>query len=162
MGITRDDFFGNNLRAAEAASERRLARIGKPTDKTEWNMTTPTVNAFYNAEFNSINFPAGILQPPFFDPQRDPAANLGAIGAVIGHEMTHGFDDQGRKFDSGGNLRARLLETRRGYERLDRACVRPALALGDSTLPAGGPFFQASRMPSLSLLFTGVEKITAA
>jgi putative endopeptidase len=105
VAVTRDDFYGNARRASEAAYERRLARIGKPTDKTEWDMTTPTVNAFYSPRFNSINFPAGILQPPFFDPQRDSAANFGAIGAVIGHEMTHGFDDQGRKFDAAGNLR---------------------------------------------------------
>jgi endothelin-converting enzyme/putative endopeptidase len=103
--IVRDDLYGNTRRAAQAAYERRLTRIGKPTDKSEWNMTTPTVNAFYSPDFNSINFPAGILQPPFFDPQRDVAANFGAIGAVIGHEMTHGFDDQGRKFDADGNLR---------------------------------------------------------
>jgi len=153
VAITRDDFFGNNLRAAEAASERRLARIGKPTDKTEWNMTTPTVNAFYNAEFNSINFPAGILQPPFFDPQRDPAANLGAIGAVIGHEMTHGFDDQGRKFDAAGNLRdwwtskdaqefekraACIADEYSGFTAVDDVKVNGRLTLGENTADNGG------------------------
>ena len=153
VAITRDDFFGNNLRAAEAASERRLARIGKPTDKTEWNMTTPTVNAFYNAEFNSINFPAGILQPPFFDPQRDAAANLGAIGAVIGHEMTHGFDDQGRKFDAVGNLRdwwtpkdAQEFEKRAacfadeysGFTAVDDVKLNGRLTLGENSADNGG------------------------
>ena len=82
-----------------------IEKIGKPTDKTEWGMSTPTVNAFYSPQNNSINFPAGILQSPFFDPRRDMAVNYGGVGAVIGHEMTHGFDDQGRKFDGNGNLR---------------------------------------------------------
>jgi endothelin-converting enzyme/putative endopeptidase len=153
VAITRDDFFGNNVRAAEAASERRLARIGKPTDKTEWNMTTPTVNAFYNPEFNSINFPAGILQPPFFDPKRDPAANFGAIGAVIGHEITHGFDDQGRKFDAAGNLKdwwtpkdAQEFEKRAaciageysGFTAVDDVKLNGRLTLGENTADNGG------------------------
>jgi putative endopeptidase len=103
--IARDDYFGNFSRIAEAMHEQRIEKIGKPTDKTEWMMSTPTVNAFYSPQNNSINFPAGILQPPFFDPKRDMATNYGGIGAVIGHEMTHGFDDQGRKFDANGNLR---------------------------------------------------------
>ena len=103
--IARDDFFGNARRAATMAYNQRIEKIGKPTDKTEWGMTTPTVNAFYSPQTNSINFPAGILQPPFFDPRRDLAFNYGGAGMVIGHEMTHGFDDQGRKFDADGNLR---------------------------------------------------------
>lgn len=103
--VARDDFFGNSVRTTEAILQNRIQRIGKPTDKTEWNMTPPTVNAFYSPQNNSINFPAGILQTPFFDPRRDIALNYGAAGAVIGHEMTHGFDDQGRKFDAHGNLR---------------------------------------------------------
>jgi predicted metalloendopeptidase len=105
LTIARDDFFGNGMRAAQAAYEQRIEKIGKPTDKTEWGMTTPTVNAFYSPQNNTINFPAGILQPPFFDPRRDIALNYGGVGMVIGHEMTHGFDDQGRKFDGDGNLR---------------------------------------------------------
>src|SRR6185503_12758830 len=84
--------------------KRDLAKIGKPVDRTEWGMTPPTVNAYYNASRNEIVFPAGILQPPFFDGKADDAVNYGGIGAVIGHEMTHGFDDQGRKFDAKGNL----------------------------------------------------------
>lgn len=103
--IARDDHFGNSLRLADFQHTRMIEKIGTPTDKTEWSMSTPTVNAFYSPQQNSINFPAGILQSPFFDPRRDMAVNYGGIGAVIGHEMTHGFDDQGRKFDGDGNLR---------------------------------------------------------
>jgi predicted metalloendopeptidase len=105
VSIARDDFYGNVERIAAFQRERNLAKIGKPTDKSEWTMTPPTVNAFYSPQLNSINFPAGILQPPFFDPRRDMAINYGGVGAVIGHEMTHGFDDSGRKFDGAGNLR---------------------------------------------------------
>jgi endothelin-converting enzyme/putative endopeptidase len=103
--IGRGDYFGNSQRLQVAEEKRNLAKIGKPTDKTEWRMTPPTVNAFYNPNENSINFPAGILQLPFYSATGDMAANLGGIGAVIGHELTHGFDDQGRKFDRDGNLR---------------------------------------------------------
>ena len=105
LEIARDDYLGNFLHASEASYQQRIEKIGKPTDKTEWTMTTPTVNAFYSPQSNSINFPAGILQLPFFDPRRDKAYNYGGIGAVIGHEMTHGFDDQGRKYDGEGNVR---------------------------------------------------------
>jgi putative endopeptidase len=95
-----------NARAADLwAAARDWAKIGKPVDRTEWGMTPPTVNAYYNPQFNEIVFPAGILQPPFYDPQADDAVNYGAMGAVIGHEMTHGFDDEGRQFDKDGNLR---------------------------------------------------------
>jgi predicted metalloendopeptidase len=94
-----------NVTRADAFEERRLLnKIGKPVDRAEWGMTPPTVNAYYNPTRNEIVFPAGILQPPFFDPNADDAVNYGAIGAVIGHEMTHGFDDQGRQFDPKGNL----------------------------------------------------------
>jgi putative endopeptidase len=105
VGIERDDYAGNSLRIAQAERRRQLSKIGQPTDKSEWRMSTPTVNAFYSPSNNSINFPAGILQPPFYDARGDFASNLGGIGAVIGHELTHGFDDQGRKFDGDGNLR---------------------------------------------------------
>ena len=84
---------------------RQLAKIGKPADRKEWHMPPPTVNAYYDPQMNNINFPAGILQPPFFDNEMDDAVNFGGIGAVIAHEMTHGFDDQGAKFDEKGNLR---------------------------------------------------------
>jgi putative endopeptidase len=103
--VDRTSYAANQMRGAEFAFKRDLNKIGKPVDRNEWDMTPPTVNAYYNAEMNEIVFPAGILQPPFFDPDADDAANFGGIGAVIGHEMTHGFDDQGRKFDAQGNLR---------------------------------------------------------
>jgi endothelin-converting enzyme/putative endopeptidase len=103
--IERDDLVGNVQRAQAFEFARDLAKIGRPVDKKEWRMSPPTVNAYYSPLNNDINFPAGILQPPFFDNAMDDAVNFGAIGAVIGHELTHGFDDQGRKFDANGNLR---------------------------------------------------------
>jgi putative endopeptidase len=103
--IVRGDALGDAFRSGEFEFHRELAKIGKPVDRGEWGMTPPTVNAYYDGQLNTINFPAGILQPPFFDKAADDAANFGAIGAVIGHELTHGFDDEGRKFDSDGNLR---------------------------------------------------------
>jgi len=102
--VKRDDYFGNSRRAQVFEVKRSQARIDKPTDRTLWGMTPPTVNAYYNAANNEIVFPAGILQPPFFDRQVDDAVNFGGIGVVIGHEYTHGFDDQGSKFDAEGNL----------------------------------------------------------
>src|SRR6202034_3729823 len=104
--IAREDYFGNAERATIFESKRELAKIGKPVDRTEWGMTPPTVNAYYTALHNEIVFPAGILQPPFFDAKADDAFNYGSIGSVIGHEMTHGFDDQGAQFDADGNLKS--------------------------------------------------------
>ena len=103
--IDRQEFAANVVRAQTFATARDLGRIDKPLDKSEWRMTAPTVNAGYSPSFNDITFPAGILQAPFFDPAADDAVNYGGMGAVIGHEMTHGFDDQGRQFDAQGNLR---------------------------------------------------------
>ena len=103
--VDRTSYAANQMRGGEFAFQRDLNKIGKPVDRAEWQMTPPTVNAYYDAEMNEIVFPAGILQPPFFDPDADDASNYGGMGAVIGHEMTHGFDDQGRKFDAEGNLR---------------------------------------------------------
>jgi endothelin-converting enzyme/putative endopeptidase len=103
--IMRGDLVGDEIRASEAEVKRQLSRIGKPVDKQEWGMTPPTVNAYYNPPQNNINFPAGILQPPFYFRNGDEAANYGAIGAVVGHELTHGFDDQGRQYDGEGNLK---------------------------------------------------------
>ena len=103
--IKRDDFLGNVQRAGRFEINRRLQKIGKPTDRKEWGMTPPTVNAYEDPQTNTINFPAGILQPPAFDPSQIDAVNFGATGAVIGHEISHGYDDQGRKFDAQGNLR---------------------------------------------------------
>jgi putative endopeptidase len=102
--IRRDDYFGNSRRAQVFEIKRAQARIDKPTDRTLWGMTPPTVNAYYNSSNNEIVFPAGILQPPFFDRAIDDAVNFGGIGVVIGHEYTHGFDDQGSKFDAQGNF----------------------------------------------------------
>jgi putative endopeptidase len=102
--VTRDGALGNALQAAAFEEKRDIAKIGKPVDRGEWGMSPPTVNAYYNPQMNDINFPAGILQPPFFDPTQDEAVNYGAIGSTIGHELTHGFDDQGRQFDGKGNL----------------------------------------------------------
>jgi putative endopeptidase len=102
--VDRGVFVENALRGSEFDRHYRLSKIDKPVDRKEWTMTPPTVNAYYNPLVNEIVFPAGILQPPFYDPKRDDAMNYGGMGAVIGHEMTHGFDDQGSRFDAKGNL----------------------------------------------------------
>ena len=101
----RGDYFGNVERAKLFETRRQLAKIGKPVDRSEWYMTPPTVNAYYNPQMNDINFAAGVLQPPLYDPTMDDAPNYGNTGATIGHELTHGFDDEGRKFDAKGNLK---------------------------------------------------------
>ena len=131
LQIDRGPYVLNTLRGEEFEFRRQLSKIGKPVDRMDWQMTPPTVNAYYDPLLNEIVFPAGILQPPFFDAQADDAVNYGAMGAVIGHEMTHGFDDQGRKFDASGNLRDwwtaddaknydAALQVRRGAVRLLR------------------------------------------
>ena len=102
--VRRDDFVGNVERATLFESRRQLAKIGKPLDRSEWAMTPPTVNAYYDPQMNDINFPAGVLQPPLYDPKMDDAPNYGNTGGTIGHELTHGFDDEGRQFDARGNL----------------------------------------------------------
>ncbi len=151
--IARDDFYGNALRSTEAFLKQRVDKIGQPTDKTEWMMTTPTVNAFYSPQNNTINFPAGILQSPFFDPRRDAALNYGGAGVVIGHELTHGFDDQGRKFDGDGNLRdwwtaadgaefekraACIADEYSGFTSVDDVKLNGRLTLGENTADNGG------------------------
>jgi predicted metalloendopeptidase len=153
VAISRDDFFGNFAHVAEFLYKRQIEKIGKPTDKTEWGMSTPTVNAFYSPQNNSINFPAGILQTPFFDPKRDMSVNYGGIGAVIGHEMTHGFDDQGRKFDGDGNLRdwwtaadgaefekraACIADEYSGFTSVDDVKLNGRLTLGENSADNGG------------------------
>src|SRR5438045_7916677 len=105
LKIDRTAYAQNVIRADMFEVNRDLKKIGKPVDRSEWGMTPPTVNAYYNPNMNEIVFPAGIMQPPFFDPKADDAVNYGGMGAVIGHEMTHGFDDQGRQYDAVGNLR---------------------------------------------------------
>jgi len=104
LTVSPADALGNYERAAAFENDRQLNKIGRPVDKNEWGMTPPTVNAYYNPSMNDINFPAGILQPAFYDPKADLAVNYGHIGAVIGHELTHGFDDEGKKFDATGNM----------------------------------------------------------
>ena len=135
------------------AYRRQMAKIGKPVDKTEWLMTPPTVNAYYNPLENNINFPAGILQPPFFNKAADDAVNFGAAGAVVGHELTHGFDDQGRRFDAQGNLRdwwtpadGKAFEERAacvanqygGYTAVDDVKLNGKLTLGENVADNGG------------------------
>jgi predicted metalloendopeptidase len=105
LDVTRGPYVENTFRAARFEFHRDLNKVGKPVDRTEWDMTPPTVNAYYNPQLNEIVFPAGILQPPFFDFQADDALNYGAMGAIIGHEMTHGFDDEGSQFDGQGNMK---------------------------------------------------------
>jgi predicted metalloendopeptidase len=129
--ISSSDLIGS-LRSARAYETRReLNKIGKPVDRKEWDMTPPTVNAYYNPQLNEIVFPAGILQSPFFDKDGDQAFNLGAIGVVIGHEMTHGFDDEGRKFDGQGNLKD-------WWTPLPGVKLNGRLTLGENTADNGG------------------------
>src|ERR1700723_4430607 len=104
LSIDRGSYAADVRRSFEFEYARQLAKIGKPVDRTEWGMTPPTVNAYYNSTMNEIVFPAGILQPPFYNPNADDAVNYGGIGAVIGHEISHGFDDQGSQYDGNGNL----------------------------------------------------------
>jgi endothelin-converting enzyme/putative endopeptidase len=105
LRVTAYGFFGNEVRASEFEWRRQAAKIGKPVDRSEWGMTPPTVNAYYDPQMNDINFPAGVLLPPLYDPKMDDAPNYGNTGGTIGHELTHGFDDEGRQFDAKGNLR---------------------------------------------------------
>lgn len=151
--IRRDDLLGNVRRANAFESHREIARVGKPVDRTEWHMTPETVNAYFNPQQNEIVFPAGILQPPFFDVTMDDAVNYGAIGVVIGHEMTHGYDDQGRKYDADGNLndwwteadakafdaRAQLVVNEyNAFEALPGLPVNGQLTLGENLADLGG------------------------
>jgi putative endopeptidase len=153
VNIVRSDAVGNAYRSGQFELHRQLAKIGKPVDRAEWGITTPTVDAYYDPQLNTINFPAGILQPPFFDKQVDDTVNFGAIGTVIGHELTHGFDDQGRKFDSTGNLRdwwtaedGKEFETRAkcvadeysSFEATPGTNVNGNLTLGENTADNGG------------------------
>jgi len=151
--LRRDDYLGNVQRAASFETRREMARVGKPVDKTEWHMTPQTVNAYFNPLQNEIVFPAGILQPPFFDLTADDAVNYGAIGVVIGHEITHGYDDKGREYDADGNLndwwseqdakefdgRAQKVVDQYGsYEALPGLKVNGKLTLGENIADLGG------------------------
>jgi putative endopeptidase len=136
LTVRADDLLGNVLRAGEWATDFELAKIGKPIDRDEWLMTPQTVNAYYHPRMNEIVFPAAILQPPFFDAEADDAANYGGIGAVIGHEIGHGFDDQGSKYDGEGNLTDWWEpEDRAEFERRAKALI----AQYDTLTPAGLP-----------------------
>lgn len=151
--ITRNDFYGNVKSASKWSYNYMINRLGKPVDKMEWGMTPPTVNAYYNPVNNEIAFPAAILQFPFFDFEADDAINYGGIGAVIGHEMTHGFDDQGRQYDSDGTLRDwwtkadadnfkkradQVKDQFFGFKVLDSIKVNGQLTLGENLADLGG------------------------
>ena len=151
--VKRGDFFGNVERATRFEQKRDLAKIGKPLDRGEWLMTPPTVNAYYNAQMNDINFPAGVLQPPLYDPRMDDAPNYGNTGGTIGHELTHGFDDQGRQFDAQGNLKdwwtpedGKAFEERAAcisdqyaqYVIVDDIRINSKLTLGEDVADVGG------------------------
>jgi putative endopeptidase len=153
LTIKRDDLIGNVERDSTFETNRDLAKYGKPVDETEWGMTPPTVNAYYNPAMNDINFPAGILQPPFYDNKADAAVNFGAIGVVIGHEMTHGFDDEGSQYDLHGNVKvwwtpedlAKFKErtecTAKEYDNFEVAPgqkLNGHLTLGENTADNGG------------------------
>ncbi len=126
LDIDRDDLLGSVRRAAAFEVDRNLAKIGGPIDRDEWHMTPQTVNAYYNPGMNEIVFPAAILRWPFFDPDADDAVNFGGIGAVIGHEIGHGFDDQGSRYDGDGNLVDWWTEDdRAGFDVLTKALDRP-------------------------------------
>jgi predicted metalloendopeptidase len=153
LQISRDSYFQNAVNASKFEFRRQINKVGKPVDRTEWGMTPPTVNAYYNPTMNEIVFPAGILQPPFFDAEADDAVNYGGIGAVIGHEMTHGFDDQGRQYNAEGNLkdwwtdddakkyteRADVIKEQfNNYVALDTLRVNGDLTLGENIADLGG------------------------
>lgn len=153
LEIDRDSYLKNILSAERFEFARQLDKIGKPVDRNEWFMSPQTVNAYYSAELNEIVFPAGILQPPIFDPDADDATNLGAMGMVIGHEMTHGFDDQGSKFDGDGNLknwwseddlkrfkaRIALIESQyESYKVIDDLHFKGKLVAGEAAADLGG------------------------
>jgi putative endopeptidase len=153
LAIKTDSYLGNVLRSGTYAYNEMINKIGKPVDKTEWGMTPPTVNAYYNPSYNEIVFPAGIMQPPFFDAKADDAANYGVMGAIIGHELTHGFDDQGAKYDADGNLKdwwtpedmknfeARTALVRNqfdAYVAIDTLHINGQLTLGENIADLGG------------------------
>jgi predicted metalloendopeptidase len=164
--IDRGPYVLNVFRASEYEVRRNLAKIGGPVDKTEFSMTPPTVNARYSPQLNDILFPAGILQPPFFDPKADDAVNYGGIGAVIGHEMSHGFDDQGRQYDAQGNLvdwwtpesaakfkerSEGIVKQFNGYTVLDGLHLKGELTQGENIGDLGG----------LKIAFTALQKARA-
>lgn len=163
LDISRDSYAANVMRASQYAFRDNIGKIGQPIDREEWFMSPPTVNAYYSPSMNEIVFPAGILQPPFFDPQADDAVNYGGMGAVIGHELTHGFDDQGAKYDFEGNLKdwwseadlaqfnARanaVADQYNEYTVLDNLHINGRLTLGENIADIGG----------LNIAYTALQK----
>jgi putative endopeptidase len=153
LKVDRSSYAQNVMRGDMFEIDRQMKKIGKPVDRSEWGMTPPTVNAYYNPNLNEIVFPAGIMQPPFFDPKADDAVNYGGMGAVIGHEMTHGFDDQGRQYDAMGNLRdwwtpesakaytersKAIVAQYAGYEPLPGLHINGELTQGENIADIGG------------------------
>jgi putative endopeptidase len=153
MDIKKQAYVLNVINANKFAVSDMVSKLGKPVDRTQWFMSPQTVNAYYNPSNNEIVFPAGILQPPFFDYQADDAVNYGAIGAVIGHEMTHGFDDEGRQYDASGDLKEwwtkedaanfekkadKIVEQFNNYKILDSVAVNGKLTLGENLADLGG------------------------
>lgn len=166
LEINRGPYVTNVLKSRLFQHNEDAAKLGKPVDRTEWGMTPPTVNAYYNPSMNEIVFPAGILQPPFFDPKADDAVNYGGMGAVIGHELTHGFDDQGRQYDAEGNLkdwwneedakkfgeRTDLVDKQySAYQSLDSVYVNGKLTMGENIADIGG----------LNIALTALQKANA-
>ncbi|MBC6610847.1 M13 family metallopeptidase [Hymenobacter sp. BT507] len=166
LTISRESYLNNVLAARKWAYQDNVGHYGKPIDRNEWGMTPPTVNAYYNPPMNEIVFPAGIMQPPFFDPKADDAVNYGGMGAVIGHEMTHGFDDQGRQYDAEGNLkdwwtkedaakftqRADLVDKQySAFSPLDSVFVNGKLTMGENLADIGG----------LNIAYTALQKAIA-
>ncbi|MBG8552183.1 M13 family metallopeptidase [Hymenobacter guriensis] len=163
LTISRDSYLQNVVASRQWAYKDMTSKLGKPVDRTEWGMTPPTVNAYYNPAMNEIVFPAGIMQPPFFDPNADDAVNYGGMGAVIGHEITHGFDDQGRQYDAEGNLkdwwtkedaanftqRADMVGKQySAFSPLDSVYVNGQLTMGENLADLGG----------LSIAYSALQK----
>ncbi len=166
LNVSRESYLQNVLAAREWGSKDNISKFGKPIDRQEWGMTPPTVNAYYNPSMNEIVFPAGIMQPPFFDPNADDAVNYGGMGAVIGHEITHGFDDQGRQYDAQGNLRdwwtkedadkfqqrADMVDKQySAFSPLDSVYVNGKLTMGENLADFGG----------LALAYSALQKANA-
>jgi endothelin-converting enzyme/putative endopeptidase len=184
LTIVRGDALGNAWRARAFAEHRNISKIGQPIDRGEWDMSPPTVNAYYNPQMNDVNFPAGILQPPYFDETMDDAVNYGDAGGVIGHELTHGFDDEGRQFDAQGNLKdwwtaedAKKFTERadcvvneyNGFVAVDDLHVNGRLTLGENLADLGGlriaylAYMQRAQQNNIDLLkrtdgFTPVQR----
>ncbi len=171
LNVVRGDALGNSVRANQFEFNRQLKKIGQPVDRNEWEMSPPTVNAYYNPLENNVNFPAGILQPPFYDQNADDAVNFGAIGVVIGHELTHGFDDEGSQFDADGNLRdwwtpkdkeqfnaleKCFIDEYDSFVVVDDVHIKGKLTLGENTADNGG--MRISHMALLDVLGTTPTK----